>query len=68
MQEFPAVMSQLAMKFNQSPPRVQDCWYLMNQYDSNKDGRLDMDEFKRMCVALQKGTGAGTGVVRIIFG
>jgi Ca2+-binding EF-hand superfamily protein len=68
MQEFPAVISQMAVKFNQPPPRVQDCWYLMNQYDSNKDGKLDINEFKNMCVALQKGTGTGTNLVRIFFG
>ena len=64
MQEFPALMSQLAQKFQQAPPRQEDCWYLMHQYDTDKNGIIDINEFNKMLEALQQGKGTGTHAVR----
>ena len=67
MHEFPAVMYELAQKFSQPPPREQDCYYLMQKYDKNSDNKLDMNEFKAMCKAMQDGKGNGTSMVIISF-
>jgi len=49
------------MQYGRPPPSQNDCYFLMQKHDRNRDARLDMNEFKEMLSALMNATGQSYG-------
>ena len=56
MNEFPMMMQELAMMYNKPAPQQQDCAYLLQKHDKNRDGKMNIDEFKDMIRSLENAT------------
>lgn len=52
MQEFPHLVTTLFNQYQANAPNPQEMMFLMEAFDANQDGRLDLDEFLEMLVSL----------------
>ena len=52
MYEVPVMMNHLFAYLKMPPPSINDCLYLMNIFDQNGDGKMDLGEFKNMLYFL----------------
>ena len=54
MGEFPSLIEEQFRLLKLNPPSLMDCYYLMQTYDTDGNGRIDFEEYVKMVTAMDK--------------
>jgi Ca2+-binding EF-hand superfamily protein len=54
MAEFPGLMTELFQILKISPPTLMDCYFLMQTYDTDRNGKIDFGEYVKMVTAMDE--------------